>query len=938
MRYLHLLSPSAYTDALTAVQTYWQTTSPKLGEVETVANKAITCKPETCVHLPQTKLELPLKPRVLILAQDLALWEQALRQIPGLVWVTKPHQQGHVLLRKPKNTLDLLGHEFDLVVFWELEGQPAEDLLRVAPALAVGGSLYLISPLASQITPPECQIQSKQLQAQHCQSKLATSHLIPASAYSYSDFRRRVFSFYLKWQAQEDQTLFANLAGTKASLVTSTDSKHESLLRQASLIWEQKLNAELKSQLKPGQRKLICLLGERGTGKTTSLRKFIQAQNPNFNICVVSNHKPAWAQNYLAPDVAIKESPESVAEKFAFEPGLETLVCIDEAATIPLGILQAIVAKYKHALLVTTLDAYEGGAGLGLLFKWLENQLSQQAEQEKDKTPNHPLKAAKLADGKTHQVVLYLANYQWRTQGEDSLSQLTRLLTGSLPITELLRARGIKINHSFISEAKLAQFGKQPDLISAFKQNYWQTKTSLQTSKNQLGPTSDSANCAQTNPQQQFVLLKDKLELDGPVLCPYWQAQPEQFAPNQKILLVSTKQITGTPAQIDSLVRALQDLFAATHYRYHANDIPVSLEPTSNFVLALVQDRATVRKDACGEISPAKPTAPCYYLLGAIHNLEEVLQPDLIPEILAGRRLPPQALWLQQVLLNFGRTLDRGQRISRISLLPAYRKLKHLPIAQALLESGFAGDLVSYSQADGLDRFWEKHGYGYVMASHTVQKNTGAKTIYRFRAKSGAETRETQLASSEALAAHIAALNRLSWEKTHNRYPNLDFYLYELIQACKQGLESTSEHSYQEHSYQQASGLEVQIKLPVDLITAGIADKLGHWHTGRFWCFALTKWLVWMQANPACVAKLDSSRLTRFRQLSAQADALVADWESTTGIKWKQVLSSGAFHTSLEAQGQTCCSSFPSMTLLLKGYPDLFQALLMPSPCHLYPT
>ena len=318
-----------------------------------------------------------------------------------------------------------LGQDFQIVVFDAEQGFSLDAFLCASSCLLAQGLLIIYLPAWNNLE------DLNDWQIQRFDSSISTS----PNFYAYLKCCLEQFTDLIIDDISYDLPQFYTnilpnfllaIENTKTQINTNLSQEQQSIL--------QVLNSILKNQ------QIRCLItGQRGSGKSTLIRYFLQNQHFSFQDIILCSARKDLIQ-YLDPEAKITfYSPDLLLQTVENSPDLleHKLLIIEEAAILPLSLLKHFINHFSQIILITTLDNYEG-TGLGLTHKLLTWQQF-----------NH----------------IFILKENMRFNQDDGLSQLTQklgLLSNSTAEKMLLnlhsvlpRQKVIPQNINFIVDEKL---------------------------------------------------------------------------------------------------------------------------------------------------------------------------------------------------------------------------------------------------------------------------------------------------------------------------------------------------------------------------------------------------------------------------------------------------------------------------------------------------
>lgn len=249
---------------------------------------------------------------------------------------------------KAKN---LLGQEFVLIIYDTREGLNLDVLAIASGALQQGGTLIVLLNQWSELTQwkdPDSLRWSGENQP------ILTPHFI----------------HYFQQKVQEYGFPICHADFPQIMLPTYIES---------ALDFQQKPTTEqsqLLEKLNDATEDVLIVTAKRGRGKS-ALAGFWAKQLTQHNESLILTAPNKSAVNILQDFAEIEldfMSPDLLCEQIAQDPNqfADTWLLIDEAAMIPLTLLEQLTSAFKRILCTTTIQSYEG-TGRGFLLKFLAN-------------------------------------------------------------------------------------------------------------------------------------------------------------------------------------------------------------------------------------------------------------------------------------------------------------------------------------------------------------------------------------------------------------------------------------------------------------------------------------------------------------------------------------------------------------------------------------
>jgi len=164
---------------------------------------------------------------------------------------------------------------------------------------------------------------------------------------------------------ENDKSVF-NVYFQENTAITSSTSIIPSIQNSTDLFSEQNYAIkEIAHQIKSHRNRPLVILGDRGRGKSTALGKAIKhiidnndvtilVTSASHNACEIllkqtkTNNRLPKSLSYLSPDNIILHKPKA------------DMLIIDEAAAIPLPMLENMLSLYSRIVFCTTTHGYEG--------------------------------------------------------------------------------------------------------------------------------------------------------------------------------------------------------------------------------------------------------------------------------------------------------------------------------------------------------------------------------------------------------------------------------------------------------------------------------------------------------------------------------------------------------------------------------------------------
>lgn len=288
-----------------------------------------------------------------------------------------------VQLRR-RQFLPALGQECDLLIYNAHQGLNPDALAAVAGCIRAGGLLILLSPSAEQWPtfkdPEYSHVAVYPQDVDSCAGHFLQRwvHQLQSSPY------------LLTWQQESPQQL--QVSKKIDSLIVATcesgDPNSDNSPEHSITEDQAKAVAAIKKVAKGHRNRPLVITADRGRGKTSALGlaalDLLSEENPLANILVIAPRaesvKPlfTWFSKaqiaekrsgfdyvinggrirYLSPDLVWDQWPSA------------DLVMVDEAAALPVYLLERLVLRYHRICFTTTIDGYEGsGRGFAIRFQ-----------------------------------------------------------------------------------------------------------------------------------------------------------------------------------------------------------------------------------------------------------------------------------------------------------------------------------------------------------------------------------------------------------------------------------------------------------------------------------------------------------------------------------------------------------------------------------------
>lgn len=294
--------------------------------------------------------------------------EQLLSGCSDLLWVGNSYSK-NIKTTSNKNYRQVLGQEYDYLVYNAYSGLRANALMALAGTIKQGGLLILISPEEEewkQFQDPEIEEKTSSF----FQSECLPSHFVMWLVKNLSSDTNVV-----RWSER-------SLNGKNKLRTIQGNSRpppYKSHSQQLAV--EAIKNLALKKQKYP-----LVITADRGRGKSSSLgiaaAQLMSSVNlqigitaPNFRSCDTSFKMASELIDHVAVNSSEFKFKQASFKFYPFDqlildtPNLD-LLFIDEAAAIPSSVLQQLQTLYKKCVFSTTIHGYEGtGRGFEIRFK-----------------------------------------------------------------------------------------------------------------------------------------------------------------------------------------------------------------------------------------------------------------------------------------------------------------------------------------------------------------------------------------------------------------------------------------------------------------------------------------------------------------------------------------------------------------------------------------
>jgi len=290
----------------------------------------------------------------------------------------------------PEKFQQCLGLETDFLVFDTLNGFNVDSLAAMTGTLRGGGCFFLLTPSFDQWA-------------------YSSDDYFDWHAYGVANESRQGSFFIQRFiRLLKQSTFFIKYEQASPQNISSRFNVKEPLLRQHASVEEtvdqHKAIKAIISVAQGHRRRPLVLTADRGRGKTAALgiaaahllrdktrrivitaprmsaieTALIHAQNllPDFERSKQALFLGDAALVFIPPDIILSEQPKA------------DLLLIDEAAAIPVAMLEKLLRNYSRVVFSSTIHGYEGtGRGFELRFKAVLNRLTPQWKSFHLKTP-----------------------------------------------------------------------------------------------------------------------------------------------------------------------------------------------------------------------------------------------------------------------------------------------------------------------------------------------------------------------------------------------------------------------------------------------------------------------------------------------------------------------------------------------------------------------
>ncbi|PJG83156.1 tRNA(Met) cytidine acetyltransferase TmcA [Caviibacterium pharyngocola] len=270
---------------------------------------------------------------------------------PHLLWIGAEKPTGDVLFQSISAVRNLLGQEFDEIIFDCRNGFHCEALAIAAGTLKAGGTLSILladwQGLAQQKDADSLRWSGES-------EPICTPNFVQrlqrlVQQYGFPRLNQNEFS--QARPSQKSAVVFAQ----EISSISPPTAQQERIIRQ--ILRQEAEIYFLTAKRGRGKSALLGLLANR-----LNARIFLTA--PNKSAVNILNDFIRRDVEFIAPDelaALLRRDPMIYAQDWLF---------VDEAAMIPLALLETFSQSFKHIVFSTTIHCYEGtGRGFELKFK-----------------------------------------------------------------------------------------------------------------------------------------------------------------------------------------------------------------------------------------------------------------------------------------------------------------------------------------------------------------------------------------------------------------------------------------------------------------------------------------------------------------------------------------------------------------------------------------
>ncbi|MFC3034886.1 GNAT family N-acetyltransferase [Pseudoalteromonas fenneropenaei] len=293
------------------------------------------------------------------------------QQLPAAIWPEHLHQ--------------ILGQEWPLAIYDGFAGVVPNKLSALSGTVAAGGLLVLLLPELSTLATFRDPALALWCSAEHTQSQSP---------------------FLMRWQQlfqAMSPWLLSERDGLTLTMPTAVPAQALDFRDQQACI------NKVVTALQHKRNLPVLINADRGRGKSSALGLIAKAlPEQNFILCAQQHDAVHSVFKHLGADNSADKYPTEFAnirfmppdQVLAQRPSCDMLL-VDEAAAIPVAILQQLLGAYPNAVFASTIIGYEGnGRGYTLKFMRL---LAKQAPNHQVITLNTPIRYA-AADPLEHSI------------------------------------------------------------------------------------------------------------------------------------------------------------------------------------------------------------------------------------------------------------------------------------------------------------------------------------------------------------------------------------------------------------------------------------------------------------------------------------------------------------------------------------------------------
>ncbi len=282
--------------------------------------------------------------------------------------ITQPNEQ--ITVQSIDKPLQVLGCEFDLVIYDARKGLNANWLAAVSGTVKAGGVFVLIVPEANSWLALPCKEQVRLYG-----SELKHTSFFYQRCLTHINLSTQVLKFHFRGKG-EAWAFNAEIDDTEV------DEKESSSVNDW-LDFEQQQNAisAVKKVISGHPKRPLVLTADRGRGKSSALGKALaELVNESEGSFVITSYNQQaihsvlqWFHQFVKPELKNKLqffSPDQCVHKLK-QNQLSNIqgIFVDEAAAIPAPMLKHILLGHSRVVFATTIGGYEGtGRGFEIRF------------------------------------------------------------------------------------------------------------------------------------------------------------------------------------------------------------------------------------------------------------------------------------------------------------------------------------------------------------------------------------------------------------------------------------------------------------------------------------------------------------------------------------------------------------------------------------------